>query len=85
MDADGAVLIAFLVNGEGGLLAVLMKVLDPQAAGGGEPDPGTQVGFQDGGRGNRVLRHQMGGPSAWQARVAVRDECLPMDRMTRGR
>src|SRR5216683_3064465 len=30
------------------LLAVLVKVLNPQAAGGGEPDAGVEVGFQDG-------------------------------------
>src|SRR6266478_6076418 len=35
MDADGAVLVAFLVDGKRGLFAVLMKVLDAQAAGGG--------------------------------------------------
>jgi hypothetical protein len=29
MNTDGAVLVAFLVDGEGGLLAVLMKILDP--------------------------------------------------------
>jgi hypothetical protein len=48
MDADGAVLVAFLVDSEGGLVAVLMKILDPQAAGGGQPDTGIQIGFQDG-------------------------------------
>src|SRR6266849_375324 len=42
------VLIAFLVNREGGLLTVLVKVLHPQSAGGGEPDAGVEVGFQDG-------------------------------------
>ena len=29
-------------------LAVLMKVLDPQPAGGGKPDAGVEVGFEDG-------------------------------------
>ena len=48
MDADGAVLVAFLVDGEGGLFAVLMKILDPQAAGGGQPDTCIQVGFENG-------------------------------------
>jgi len=33
MNADGAVLVAFLVYGEGRQFAVLMKILDPQAAG----------------------------------------------------
>jgi hypothetical protein len=38
VDTDRAVLIAFLVDRERGLFAVLVKILDPQAAGGGEPD-----------------------------------------------
>jgi len=48
MDADGAVAVTFLVDGEGGLLAVLMKVPHAQAAGGGKPDAGVEVGFEDG-------------------------------------
>ena len=48
MDADGAVAVAFLVDGEGGLVAVLMKVPHAQPAGGGKPDAGVEVGFEDG-------------------------------------
>jgi hypothetical protein len=48
VNADGAVLVAFLVDRERGLLAVLMKILDPEPTGGGEPDAGVEVGFQNG-------------------------------------
>src|SRR5216683_3466233 len=48
MDADGAVAVAFLVDGEGGLVAVLVKVPHAQPAGGGKPDAGVEVGFEDG-------------------------------------
>ena len=48
MDADGAVAVAFLVNGEGGLVAILVKVPHAQPAGGGKPDASVEVGFQDG-------------------------------------
>ena len=48
MDADGAVAVAFLVDGEGGLVAVLMKVPHAQPAGGGKPYAGVEVGFEDG-------------------------------------
>ena len=48
MDADGAVAVAFLVDGEGGLVAVLVKVSHAQPAGGGKPDAGVEVGFEDG-------------------------------------
>jgi hypothetical protein len=48
MDADGVVLVALLVDGQRGLLTVLVKVLDPQPAGGGEPDAGAEVSFEDG-------------------------------------
>ncbi len=47
-DADGAVAVAFLVDGEGGLLAILMKVPHAQPAGGGKPYAGVEVGFEDG-------------------------------------
>src|ERR1700752_3081448 len=48
MDAYGAVAGAFLVDGEGGLIAVRVKVPDPQAAGGGKPHAGVEIGLQDG-------------------------------------
>jgi hypothetical protein len=48
MDADGAVAVAFLVDGEGGHVAVLVKVPQSQPAGGGKPDAGVEIGFQDG-------------------------------------
>ena len=48
MDADSSVAVAFLVDGEGGLLAVLMKVPHAQPAGGGKPDAGIEIGFEDG-------------------------------------
>ena len=48
MDADGAVAVAFLVDGEGGLVAVLVKVSHAQPASGGKPDAGVEVGFEDG-------------------------------------
>ena len=48
MDTDGAVAVAFLVDGEGGLVAVLVKVPHAQPAGGGKPDAGVEVGFEDG-------------------------------------
>jgi hypothetical protein len=48
MDTDGAVAVAFLVNGEGGRVAVLVKVPHTQPAGGGKPYAGVEVGFEDG-------------------------------------
>ena len=86
MDADGAVLVAFLVDGEGGLFAVLMKILDPQAAGGGQPDTGIQVGFQNGAVAE--VEHLVAGGQAHQLAGAgggQRTGALQADPMTRGR
>ena len=40
--------LPFSFDGEGGLLAVLMKVPHAQPAGGGKPDAGIEIGFEDG-------------------------------------
>jgi hypothetical protein len=48
MDADGAVVVAFFTYGEGGFFAILVKVLDPEPAGSGEPYAGVEISLEDG-------------------------------------
>ena len=45
VQADGPSLVAFLVQPQSSLVAVLVEVRDLQPAGGAEPDPGPQKRF----------------------------------------
>ena len=48
MQADGPALVAFLVEAECGLVAILVKAGNLQTAGGAEADAGPEESFEDG-------------------------------------
>jgi hypothetical protein len=60
MNADGAVLVAFLVDGEGGLFAVLMKSLTRRRWPAGYLYTGRFSEWR--GHGSRALRHGKADP-----------------------
>ena len=48
MQADGPALVALFVKAQGGLIAVLVEILHPEAASHAQPDPRIKKSFRNG-------------------------------------